>query len=297
MVKGLDSMIRRVLRYQNIGIFLFFILNLFLILFVFTDGFADNEMIFKVILLYTATVLVSISPLGEWFICLMIGARVIKRKDMKLKMIPLLEIVYNKAFANDSDMVKSIHLKIIYDDSANAYAIGRKTICITSGLLKLPDDCILGILAHEVGHIVHKDSEIQMMIGGANIFISVCLFIIKLVVLFVTFLISLFALESRNKIIAGITMFLGVITSVLIYLWSKICMLFLKASMRANEYYADEYAYQIGFGYALAKALDRISNDTIVENSFLKALNETHPNVHDRIARLQDFGVDYIATF
>ena len=63
--------------------------------------------------------------------------------------------------------------------------------------------------------------------------------------------------------------------------------------MRAIEYVADEFAYKIGFGKQLAMALDRICIDVPSENGFLKAINSTHPNYNDRIARLQNLGVNY----
>ncbi len=291
------SLGNKIFRYQNIGIFLFLILNLSLILYIFTNNFTENEMLLYIILIYLFSLALSLSPIGEWFICLLIGAKPIKRKDMKLKIVPLLEVVYNKSIQKNGNMVNSLNLKIIYDNSANAYAIGRKTICITSGLLKLPDKCIIGILAHELGHIVHKDSELQLIIAGSNVFITIGLFIIKLISILVTAIISLVAVKSDNKVVAVIVALIGAISTFFISLWSRICMLFLKASMRANEYYADEYANEIGFGSNLAYALDIISNESEIDNTFLKILNSSHPNYNDRIARLQDLGADYMATF
>ncbi len=291
------NFIRKCFRYQNIGIFLFLFLNLNLILYLFTSGYQDSDAVLALSAIYVVIILIAMSPIGEWFICLMIGAKEIKRKDMKLKIVPLLEVVYNRAFQKNPEMVRKIHLKIIYDDVPNAYAVGRRTICITSSLLRLSDECILGILAHEVGHIVHKDSELQAIIAGSNIFITVALLFIRLIYLLVTFIISLAAIKSRNTIVAVITAIIGFISSFLLYLWSKVCLLFLRASLRANEYDADLYAYQIGFGYHLAHALDVISNENEVENSFLKALYSTHPNHHNRIARLQDLGVEYAMNF
>ena len=69
-----------------------------------------------------------------------------------------------------------------YEDSApNAFAIGRKTICVTDGILNLSDSEIMAVLAHELGHPAYKHSSIQLLIGGGNIFISGCLLFIKLI--------------------------------------------------------------------------------------------------------------------
>ena len=102
----------------------------------------------------------------------MVGAKEIRRVDTKIRIIPLLEVVYNKAKKESPDMVNSIHLKIIHDSSPNAYALGRHTICVTDGLFELSDDMIMGILAHEVGHLVNHHSVLQLLIGGSNMLIT-----------------------------------------------------------------------------------------------------------------------------
>lgn len=290
-------MIRKMFRYQNIGIFLFLLLNLGLILYLFTNGFTEKELILYIVLIYLFFLVLSLSPIGEWVMCLMIGAKPIKRKDMRLKIVPLLEVVYNQAYHKDSNIVKSINLKVIYDNSANAYAIGRRTICITSGLLKLPDKSIIGVLAHELGHLVHRDSEVQLMVAGSNVFITIILMFVKLMAILVTAILSFAAFKSNNKVVAVIIALCGALSTFFISIWSRICILFLKASMRANEYYADEYANEIGFGSNLAYALDSISTDNEVDNTFLKIINSTHPNYNDRVARLQDLGADYLRRY
>ena len=69
-------------------------------------------------------------------------------------------------------------------------------------------------------------------------------------------------------------------------------MLFLMWSSRANEYVADKYAMEIGYGYELAAALDSIGTGR-PQNSLMKALYASHPETHDRIGKLQSLGVPY----
>ena len=84
----------------------------------------------------------------------------------------------------------------------------------------------------------------------------------------------------------------GLLLGGIVWLWTKFCMFFLMMSSRENEYEADIYAYELGYGSALAKALDVIGTSTPQE-SFFKALYSTHPNTHDRIGRLQQMGAQY----
>lgn len=69
-------------------------------------------------------------------------------------------------------------------------------------------------------------------------------------------------------------------------------MLFLMWSMRQNEYVADEYAFQLGYGATLASILDR-NMCSAPNNGLLKALYSTHPHSDDRIAHLQELGANY----
>ena len=206
--------------------------------------------------------------------------------------IPLLEIVFDAAKRECPSMVNSIKLKIILDNAPNAFAIGRQTICITLGLLKLSDEEILAVLAHEMGHIAYRHSVIQLLIGGANIFISGFLVLIKCICWIITVILTLLGLATRSVLGTVLMALFGGISAVLMWLWTKFCMIFLMWSMRQNEYIADEFAYKIGYGEMLAKVLDN-QLCQMPECGLFKALYSTHPSSYDRIAKLQSLGVRY----
>lgn len=280
--------IGRIIRFSNLGTLLFFALNIAFIISVF----GASGYIVEVILFYTITILVSLSPLGERLLAFMAGAKDIKRTDIKLRIIPLVQYVLDRAKQETLYNLDSVNVMIIYDESPNAFALGRKTICITQGLLKLPDNLILGVLAHEVGHLAYGHTVVQLLIGGGNIFISGFLCLLKFATWIVTAIMGLFALGSRDGIMGVITVFFAGITAGLSWLWTKFCKLFLMWSMRQNEYIADEYAHKIGFGVELAKVLDQHFCD-VPHEGFFKALYNTHPYNDDRVAALQNMGVPY----
>lgn len=158
----------RIFRISNFGTLIFFLLNIGLILAFFCPNGITAENATPLIASYIITVLISLSPAGEWMLAALSGAREIKRTDMKIRLIPLLEIVFEKAKHKTPSMINSINLKIIHDNSPNAFAIGRKTICVTDGLLNLSDDEIMAVFAHEIGHLAYQHSVIQLLIGGAE---------------------------------------------------------------------------------------------------------------------------------
>lgn len=288
----LKDTIAKLFRPSNIGTAFFFALNFGLIFLMFYPYSFTPYGLSLLLSFYVITVVISLSPVGEWMLSVFAGAKEIKRKDVKLKLIPLLEAVYNNAKDKSPNMVDSIHLKIISGMETNAYAIGRRTICVTEGVLNLPDEMIMGIFAHEIGHIANRHSQIQLLIGGTNFFISTFILILKLIAWMITGLFGLFALGTRRLQTGCLIGLVGSISTILVYLWVKFCRLFLMWSSRKNEFAADEYAYSIGFGNQLAYVLDNII-ETPTKNGFLKALYSSHPDRNERIARLQELGAQY----
>lgn len=251
-----------------------------------------NNLPVELICIYFFTVAISLSPLGEMCLAAFAGASDIKRVDIKLRVVPLVQYVLDKAKENTSYCPKKVKVKIIHDPAPNAFALGRQTLCITDGLLLLSDDMILGILAHEIGHLSYGHTVIQLLIGGGNIFISGCLLLIKISYWIFSAIMGLFAICSRSGVMGIITAVFAGISTALSWLWVKFCMLFLMWSMRQNEYLADEFAYKIGFGLELATVLDQHISD-VPHDGFLSAIYSTHPCNDDRVAALQNLGVPY----
>lgn len=170
--------------------------------------------------------------------------------------------------------------------------MGRHTIALTEGLLQLPDDIVMAVIAHEIGHLAYGHTVIQLLIGGGNVFVSFFLFLIKVVSWFFTAIMGLFSVALRSRITGIITVVFAGVSYGLSWIWVKFCKLFLMWSMRQSELVADEFAARIGFGYGLAFALDHQLCD-VPHNGFLNALYDSHPCNDDRIAALQNLGVGY----
>jgi len=284
---------KNILKKSSIGTIIFFALNAALIVGLFAA--AGFESLLVIIVLYITSVLISFSRFGEWVLCVMAGAKKMTRIDMKIRMIPLLELVYNKAKKKTPRLTNKIVLKVIYTPEPNAYAIGRRTICVTEGIFKLPDDVIQGILAHEIAHLACRHTHIQLLIGGGNFIMTILILIMKLIysIFAIMTLGSFFSEFRRNGCMQGCLSALpGLFIAGIVWLWTKFCMLFLMWSLREHEYDADKYVFELGYGFELAKGLDVIGTSEPQE-SFFRALYSTHPNTHDRIGRLQQMGVPY----
>ncbi len=123
-------------------------------------------------------------------------------------------------------------MKIIHDDTLNAFAIGYRTICVIDGLLNLDDDDIMAIFAYEIGYIVYGYSVIQLLIGESNLFIVGCFLIIKIACGIIIAICGLFTIGMRSFLGRTLIVFFGEFSSIFIWLWTKFCMLFLMWAMR-----------------------------------------------------------------
>jgi len=294
----LIRLLRNIFRLSNIGTLIFFLLNASLIIGVFSEG--DPEMMKVIAVVYLISVAIALSPFGEGILGLMAGARRMTRADMRARVLPLITRVHNSALAEMPGMTRIINLKVMYDPAPNAFALGRHTICVTEGLLHLSDDQIEGILAHEMGHLALHHTDIQLWIGGGNFIITFFMLIMRIISAVALTVGSIFSLSGRRSDDSptvfqgcgcGLTI-IGALSYAFVWLWTKFCMLFLMWSSRANEYRADKFAADIGYGYGLASALDSIAS-AIPQNDFIRALYSSHPETHDRIGRLQELGVPY----
>lgn len=288
--------LRNLFRRSNIGTILFFALNTAVLVLVMG---ALGVSPYVVIPLYAASVLLALSPVGEWFLCLLNGAHRMVRKDMRDRILPAAAEVFERAKEHTPAMPDRINIRVYYDQKPNAFAIGRHTICVTEGLLQLPEDQIQGVLAHEFGHLAMQHTLVQLLIGGGNIIMFLLILLAELLrVLFVgAGSVGMGAAFFRARgFISTVITTIGAgcffLLSGMIFVWTAFCNLLLRHSGRGNEYEADRFAYEIGFGDELCEVLDRVTLNG-GEHGFLRALYDSHPMSGDRIGRLQELGARY----
>jgi heat shock protein HtpX len=185
---------------------------------------------------------------------------------------------------------------IVENDQPNAFATGRNpehaAVCVTTGLLsRVDDEELAGVLAHELGHVKHRDTLTMTMvatIAGA----------ISMLANFAFF----FGGGRRNNP-------LGAIGTILVLLLAPLAaMLVQMAISRSREYDADKAGAEIsGRPLWLASALQRIDSAAqVIDNpqadanpatahmfiinplhGGISGLFASHPSTADRVARLR----------
>jgi len=186
-------------------------------------------------------------------------------------------------------------LYVIADDSPNAFATGRNpshaSVAFTIGILKIMNDNeIEGVVAHELGHVLHRDiliSSVAATLAAAITFLARMAFWFG---------------GSRDEEDRG-----GPVAAIAMMILAPIAaMLIQMAISRSREYDADAAsAKYVGSPYPLINGLQkldtwskRIPMDATPSTAHLfiikpftgqslMRLFSTHPSTEDRIARLQ----------
>lgn len=273
---------KRLIAKNNTGILIYLIMNVLLVAFIFSSGFTDTSGIIMGILAYAVSLGIALSPAGEWILRLQTGCRSIKRKDQAERLGPLFSEVLAKAKRIDPSIPDDIKLFICNDKEPNAFATGRKTICLTKGFLDYSDEQIKAVLAHEVGHLAHKDTDLILVITVGNLIVTT-IFIITRIVFWLTTIIFTTINNNIGAVIGGLL--IDVLFVACMWLWTKLGTVLVMHSSRRNEYLADEFASNCGYGQSLALALDNMGGGN--SKGLWASLAASHPNTDDRIARLQ----------
>lgn len=248
--------------------------------------------------LYIAFVVTAIMNLASYFFSDKIAL-------MSYRAQPVTETENSEAYRRVAPIVRGLaqrmglpmpKLWILPEESPNAFATGRNpnhaSVAFTAGILRLMNDNELeGVIAHELGHVLHRDiliSSVAAMLAGTITFLARMAFWFG---------------GSRdddnrggNPIAAIAMMILAPLAAALIQM----------AISRSREYDADAAsAKYVGSPYPLIGGLEkldtwskRIPMDASPSTAhlfiikpfsgqFLMRLFSTHPSTEDRIARLQ----------
>lgn len=211
--------------------------------------------------------------------------------------------VYNRVAPIVSGLAQRMRIPmpklwLLPDDSPNAFATGRNpshaSVAFTTGILSLMNDSeIEGVVAHELGHVLHRDiliSSVAATIASAITFLSRMVFF--------------FGPRSRDDEEGGGSAFGGLVMMIL----APIAALLIQMAIsRTREYDADEAsAKYTGNPQQLISALGKLDTYSrripmdatpstahlfIVQpftGEALLKLFSTHPSTADRIRRLQE---------
>ena len=292
--------LKNLLKKSNIGVLIWLILNTALIAALFSNGFQSVEGALLGLGIYLVSLVIALSPIGEWVLRLQNGCKKMTRREDIERFEPIFREVYSKAKKANPELPDTIKMFISDSKEPNAFATGRKTICVTKGLLNYTDEQIKGVLAHEFGHLAHKDTDAILVVAVGNMVVSAIFVAIRIFAnIFMGIGQFMTAVMGRSfgSVLASIFISVGraiadLILVLLMRMWTQIGVWLCMYSSRKNEFEADEYSFNCGYGDYLCQVLESFGNGGGA-NGLFAALASSHPNTDQRIAKLQELGSAY----
>lgn len=245
--------------------------------------------------LMTAALLICVSPLGDKIVSLFFATRRQSLREEE-KINPAtrrIKDLYRRKYGHDLD----INVCVMDQPHINGMALGRQTAAISTGLLKVGnEDEIAGVLAHEAGHLHHKDSVLALALlvaGLPTVLLNGLLSIF--------FRISFFAGEPSSGgspigLAIGVALFILFLMLFAHYIAVWVLSFLVLWLMRAFEistqwqveYRADQFALEMGYGPALIELFERIEDEDIRNTTgFLSKYLYSHPPTALRIDKLE----------
>lgn len=252
---------------------------------------ANGQAFVITLLIYTISVMIALSPVGEWLLRILEGARKLETSEEKEYLENIFEEVYENARKENPKLNKNIKLYITDAMFVNAFAIGRKTIAVTRGAVEtFTQEELKGILAHEFGHLNYGHTKALLLSVIGNLIFSIFVIIAK-VFLWITELIALaFSESSAGQLFARFIMLImkiGFDLSVITFMYMG--QIILSINSRSNEYQADEFAYKIGYGEELISGLYLLKKISITQKpNLMEKMTSSHPHIAKRIGRLEN---------
>lgn len=168
----------------------------------------------------------------------------------------------------------------------NAYAFGDHHIVVFKGLLdQLPMDEVSGVLAHELGHLHYHHTQWLLLSYGMNLPITFVSGIYRAIV----FMLRIFLIiPILGLLISLMVFFCNLWIQALSFTMNFPLHLLRLVKARQDEYAADRYAFEIGYGVELHNALFDISGGGADAPGFFGRLWSDHPVTRKRLEKLRE---------
>jgi len=260
--------------------YIFWLLFYFLLFWIITG--ANLVGFLLLFIIYGISILFAFSPLAEMLWRTVNGVRPLRIRLEKNRLYPIFKEVYAEAVQVDPNLSRQIKLYIKEDMNINAFAFGKATLVITRGSLELlSDECIKGLIGHEFGHFSNYDTVMVLFSTIGNLFYSLLMKFLKDIK-------DKLDEKAKGSFITGC--FKGLFD--IIYYFFRgiqfISDLILMNKSRENEYRADIFSLNCGFGENMAEALTQVYQMTVSKPQSIKAMiNSSHPPITKRIEELE----------
>lgn len=295
----IDSYLKALFRKANIPTIIYMILNIALIcafttLILSDAGVTTGGGIAIGIGVYLLSVATALSPAGEWMVRVQNHCKRITDPGILNYVTPIFQEVYARAKKENPTIPDDVQFFMNEDDEPNAFATGRKTICMTKGILHVPEDELKATLGHEFGHISHHDTDTLLVITVGNTLITVIVALVRIALWILYGITRIFALFLGDdsclvSLPSTIIHALALLTvNAIMWIWTKLGVLLCLKTSRSNEFEADRFSCELGYSDSLIRLFHRLSvGEYQSSRGFFAILASTHPETNLRIEAIQ----------
>jgi heat shock protein HtpX len=261
---------------------LWFIMNFWICFTVFGRGVV---LFVLLVLIYIATISIALSGAGELLLRLFESARPVLTKQEREYLMPIFNDVYEAVKAHNRTIDK-VSLYIQDTMTTNACAIGKHTIAVTKGAIEtFSEEELKGVLAHEFGHIAKGHTTAALLNAAGNGIFSIAIAILKIYIMGIDIAISIF---ERSGILRFLFVILRAVFEMALMAFLFMGQMILSGNSRQNEFEADRFAYESGYGAELTEALYLLQKMSLSEKMTIRQrLVASHPIFAWRINKME----------
>ena len=247
-----------------------------------------TEALIFTIVAYAVSIAIALSPVGEWLLCFLQGAKKIVTSQDRNYLYPIFDEVYEQVKERTPSISSNISLRVINAMYINAFACGRHTIAVSRGAMTtMTPDELKGVFAHEFGHLANGDTKALLIKVVGNMLFSLIVLILKGVLWGFRILLGIF---TKNKAIDLVINGFQFLLDIAVIVFMFIGDLILSINSKISEYLADDYASMTGYNGELTQALYLLQKMSMGENmKLLDKIRSSHPDLEKRIARLENW--------
>jgi len=235
---------------------------------------------------YAVSLAIVFSPLGEKLLRAVEHVRKLEMRREKETLLPMFEEVYEQAKRKNPELGR-IELCIVETMDVNACAIGKHTIALTKGAIEtFNEDALKALLAHEIAHIVHGDTIATLYTVVGNGLFTVFILINKGFLFVVDLIMAIVTRSGFAKIMLILTRWSF---ELLILAFMFLMQAVMAINSRKNEFRADRYAFELGYGEELVEAFLVLEKMQMGDNrKLIKKMTASHPRLTKRIGKLEE---------
>jgi heat shock protein HtpX len=262
----------------------------------FTGVYFDQSVVMPIVLiesLYLIGVIVSLTHMGKKTMIKQMNLVSVDTFPYKDHVLSCVQSVVDH-YANHLNKEIELEVFMVKEKGINAVAFGWNCLAIYPELLSLEKREVEAVIAHELGHIVHKDSVLlQLNYVANNVFL-----IFGYIINYIIFILLSFFNDKTNRSAETMSRFITFIMYGFIVKGTQYIMeIIYKKVMRGNEFYADRFACQIGYKEPLLSVVSRMNSkrDAREQSSSstwlntLKGLFDTHPSNAKRKKAIESY--------